>query len=94
MVPATKTACETLKPGFFAIVDFTEMTMLGLPDIVQKLQETVLAAGLGKLASVWSRETFAKMVVDSSAQKVAGGGYEEKRKAFHSRAEAEAWLES
>ena len=94
MVPATKTACEALKPGFTAVVDFTGMKMLGVPDIVQKLQETVMAAGLGKLASVWDRETFAKLVVDSTAQKVAGGTYQEKRKAFHTRAEAEAWLDA
>ncbi len=68
--------------------------MLGVPDIVQELQETVMAAGLRKLASVWDRDSFAKLVVDSSAQKVAGGAYEEKRKVFHTRAEAEAWLDA
>jgi hypothetical protein len=93
MVPATKTACGVLKPGFTALVDFTEIKMLGVPDIVRELQETVMAAGLRKLASVWDRETFAKLVVDSSAQKVAGGAYDTKRMVFHSRAEAEPWLD-
>ncbi len=31
MVPATKTACEALKPGFTALVDFTEHEDAGRP---------------------------------------------------------------
>jgi hypothetical protein len=93
LVPAVKAGCDTLKPGFTAVADFLEMTLLGLPDVVRDVQETIMAAGLRKLASVWHKETFAKMVVDQSAQKAAGGGLTEKRRVFYSRDEAEAWLD-
>jgi hypothetical protein len=93
LVPAVKAGCAALKPGFTAVADFLEMTLLGLPDVVRDVQETIMAAGLRKLASVWHKETFAKMVVDQSAQKAAGGSLAEKRRVFHSRDEAEAWLD-
>ncbi len=50
-------------------------------------------ANVKKIASVWNTETFAKMIVDSSAQKVAGGAYDVRRKVFHDKTEAEAWLD-
>ncbi|MGO9116503.1 MAG: hypothetical protein ACLQPD_02715 [Desulfomonilaceae bacterium] len=82
-----------LKPGFTALGDFTEMNLLGLPDIVQQLQATFLNAGVRKAASVWSHESFAKVLVDSSAQKVKSGEYSDRRKVFKNRVEAEAWLD-
>ena len=91
-VDAVKAACALMKPGFTSLADFTEMKLLGLPDIVQQAQLTLLNAGLQKLASLWDHETFAKMVVDSSAEKVKSGEYSEKRKVFTDRVEAEAWL--
>jgi hypothetical protein len=94
MVEAVKTACNTLRPNFTVLVDFTEMKLLGLPDIVQKLQNMLMEAGLKKLASVWSGETFAKLVVDSSAHKAGGGAYDQKRQVFQNRAEAEVWLDT
>jgi hypothetical protein len=84
-------AISLMKPGFTALGDFTEMNLLGLPDIVQQLQATIVNAGVRKAASVWSHESFAKVIVDSSAQKVSGE-YSERRKVFKSRVEAEAWL--
>ncbi len=92
LLDAVKAGCALMKPGFTGLADFTEMKLLGLPDIVQKVQMILLNAGLRKLASVWDHESFAKIVVDSSAQKVKSGEYSEKRKVFKSRAEAEAWL--
>jgi hypothetical protein len=89
---AVKVACAAVKPQFTTLADFTEMKLLGLPDVVQQLQMTLLNAGLRKLASVWDHETFAKMVVDSAAQKVKSGEYSERRKVFKNRIEAEAWL--
>jgi len=85
-------AIALMKPGFTALGDFTEMNLLGLPDIVQQLQMTLLNAGVRKAASVWSHESFAKVIVDSSAKKVSGE-YSDKRKVFKSRVEAEAWLD-
>jgi hypothetical protein len=85
-------AIALMKPGFTALGDFTEINLLGLPDIVQQLQATILNAGVRIAASVWSHESFAKIIVDSSAQKVSGE-YSERRKVFKNRVEAQAWLD-
>ena len=82
-----------MKPGFTALGDFTEMNLMGLPDVARDLQTTLLNSGIRKAASVWSHESFAKMLIDSSAQKVKEGEYSAKRKVFKNRAEAEAWLD-
>ncbi len=92
LLDAVKAGCALMKPGFTGLADFTEMNLLGLPDVAQKVQETLLEAGLRKLASVWDHESFAKVIADSSAQKVMSGEYSERRKVFKNRAEAEAWL--
>ena len=81
-----------MKPGFTALGDFTEMNLMGLPDVARELQTTLLNAGVKKAASVWSHESFAKIIVDSSAQKVSGE-YSERRKVFKNRVEAQAWLD-
>src|SRR5271157_2302649 len=65
---AVKAASAIVKPQFTTLADFTEMQLLGLPDVVQQLQMILLSAGLRKLASLWDHETFAKIVVDSAAQ--------------------------
>ncbi|MBI5571133.1 MAG: hypothetical protein HY914_14410 [Desulfomonile tiedjei] len=88
-----KAACAALKVGFTCLADFTEMKLLGLPDLVVNVQSTIMAAGVRKVASVWSEEGFAKFLVDSSAQKVSSGAYEGKRKVFKNAAEAESWLD-
>lgn len=93
VVKDTKAACDALKPGFTMLADFTGLNLLALPDFAQKVQATLMDAGVKKIASVWNRDTFAKLIVDSSAQKVAGGAYDAKRRVFHSMAEAEAWLD-
>ncbi len=92
LLEAAEAACATMKPQFTTLADFTEMKLLGLPDVTQQLQMTLLNAGLRRLASVWGQETFAKLVVESSAQKVKSGEYSERRKVFKNRIEAEAWL--
>jgi len=86
-------AISLMRPGFTALGDFTEMKLMGLPDVALQLQTSLSNAGVRKAASVWSHESFAKMLVDSSAQKVKGGEYVAKRKVFNNRAEAEAWLD-
>ncbi len=73
MLDAIQTAIKLLKPGFTAVGDFTEMNLLGLPDVSQDVQMTLLNGGLRKVASVWSHEGFSKIVVDSSAGKVKSG---------------------
>ena len=88
-----KAACAALKPGFTCLADFTDMKLLGLPDLVTTVQGTIMSAGVRKVASVWSDEGFAKFLVDSSAHKLASGEYEGKRKVFKSVAEAEDWLD-
>jgi hypothetical protein len=86
-------AIALMKPGFTALGDFTEMNLMGLPDVAQQLQTALLNAGVKKAASVWSNESFAKILVDSSAKKVSAGEYSERRKVFKNRLEAEAWLD-
>ena len=73
LLPAVKAACDPTKPGFTALADFTEMKLLGLPDVAQKVQISISNAGVRKVASVWGHESFAKIVVNSSAEKVKGG---------------------
>jgi hypothetical protein len=89
----TRKACDALISGFTGLGDFTETNLLGQPDTAQQVQTILMDSGLRKMASVWSRESFAKLIVDATAQKVAGGAYQQKRKVFHDRAEAEAWLD-
>ena len=55
MLDAVQTAIDLLKPGFTAVGDFTELKLLGLPDISQEVQMTLFNGGLRKVASVWSR---------------------------------------
>jgi len=88
----TREACGRMKPGFTALVDLMGLTMLGLPDMAQRFQSTLLKAGVTKVASVWDKASFSKIIVDSSAQKL-GEDYAERRKTFFDRAEAETWLD-
>ncbi len=93
-IPANvKDACTRLAAGFTCLADFTEVGLFGLPDIAQQVQETLAVVHVRKVASVWSKEGFAKIVVQRSADHAAGG-YAEKRKVFSDMAEAEAWLNS
>jgi hypothetical protein len=87
-----KKAVQLARPAFTGLADFSDMKLLGLPDVAQDTQATLVAGGIKKVASVWNRESFAKFIVDSTAAKV-GDKYSEKRKIFFDRAEAEAWLD-
>ena len=89
----TRDASERLTKGFTCLADFTKVGLLGLPDIAKQVQETLVQCGVGKVASVWSTEGFAKLVIQRSANQ-ASGGYSEKRKVFSDLGEAEAWLDS
>jgi hypothetical protein len=84
-------AIGVTKPGFTALADFSAVNLLGLPDAAKQTQTTLASANVKKVASVWQRESFAKYVIDSTAHKV--DTYQEKRKVFFSRAEAEKWLD-
>jgi hypothetical protein len=66
--------------------------LLGLPDIAKQVQEVLAEANVHKVASVWSREGFAKVLVGRSADQAAGG-YSAKRKVFSDLGEAETWLD-
>ncbi len=88
-----KKALNSLKPGFTLLADFTGLKLFGLPDLVRTLHNMVLEAGVRKVASVWSEESFAKFMIDSLAQKAKGGTYAEIRRSFKSLTEAEAWLD-
>ena len=89
----TRKACALLKPGFTSLTDFTEVTLLGLPDLMKTAQGILATSGVSKSATVWGDQLFAKRVVDAQAQKVKEGSFSDKRRAFQSRAEAEAWLD-
>ena len=88
-----KEASSRLAADFTCLADFTEVGLLGLPDIAQQVQETLAAAHVRKVASVWSKEGFAKIVVQRSANHAAGG-YSEKREVFSDLTVAEAWLDA
>jgi len=92
LIDAVEAACALMKPGFTSLADFTEMKLLGLPDVARQTQVTISNAGVRKVASIWNHESFAKIVVDSSAEKDKSGEYSEKRKVDTDRAEGEAWL--
>jgi len=89
----TRKACTLMKPGFTSLTDFTDVTLLGLPDLMEKAQRILASSGLSKSAKVWADQLFARRVVDAQAQKVEEGSFSNKRRAFQSRAEAEAWLD-
>jgi hypothetical protein len=88
----TQEACRRLKPGFSVLADYLDLTMMGLPDVIESVQSTLLNSGVNRVATVWSADSFSKLVIDSQAQKV-GDAYAGKRKAFTNRAEAETWLD-
>ena len=88
-----KTARDMLKPGFTILADFTEMKLLGLTDQVTAVLGILGVAELRKAAEVWPKESFAKLVVNSLAQRVKDGAFAQKTRAFTNRAEAEAWLD-
>ncbi|MBI5249336.1 MAG: hypothetical protein HY912_07560 [Desulfomonile tiedjei] len=88
----TRKACEQLKQGFTCLADFARLNLLSLPDIAEKVQGELLRAGVQKVASVWAKDSFAKMVVDRSSEKV-GSEYDSRRKPFMDRALAEKWLD-
>jgi len=85
-------ACRRLNPGFTMVSDFLEMKTFGLPDVAQRVQAILMSAGVSKIATVWGSDSFSKLIVDSSAQKM-GETYAERRRSFPSRAEAETWLD-
>ena len=89
----TDEALRKLKPGFTMLGDMVGVKMLGLPDVALQVQTILVEAGVSRIAAVWSRESFSKLVVESSAQKV-GAAYTDKRKSFTDVAEAEAWLDA
>ena len=68
----TTKARNMLKPGFTILADFTEMKLLGLTDQVSAVLGIVGGEDLHKAAQVWTKESFAKVVVSSLAQKVNG----------------------
>ena len=68
-VPAdTKDAVSRLASGFTCLADFTEVGLLGLPDLAKQVQVTLLEAGVRKVASVWTKEGFSRLVVQRSAE--------------------------
>lgn len=93
LLESTRKACGMLKPGFTGLTDFTEVNLLGLPDVMEKAQRLLASSGLSKSATVWADQLFAKRVLDAQARKVKEGSFSERRRAFTSRAEAEAWLD-
>ena len=88
----TRKGCEQLRTGFTCLADFTGMNLLSLGDVAEKVQSELLRADVKKVASVWSEDTFAKMVVDRSGEKV-GSEYASRRKHFTDRTTAEKWLD-
>lgn len=89
----TRSACDVLIAGFTVLADFTQSNLLGLPDLAQEVQYSLMNSGVSKVASVWTKESSGKLIVDFAANEVAQGLYGQRRKVFFDRAEAEAWLD-
>ncbi len=87
----TRRACDQLEPRFDCLADFTGMKLLSLTDFATNIQAELMRAGVRKVAALWSYESFAKIIVEKSAEKV-GREYVSRRKSFMDRAEAEKWL--
>lgn len=85
-------ACEQLNPRFACLADFTGMKLLSLTDFALNIQHELMQAGVRKVAAVWSYESFAKIIVEKSAEKV-GSEYASRRKSFMDRVDAEKWLD-
>lgn len=92
MVQHAQEACQRLKRGFSVLADFSDLTMMGLTDVIAGIQTALHNSGVDRVAAIWRTDSFSKLVVDSQAQKV-GDAYADKRKNFFDRSEAEAWLE-
>ena len=80
--------CNTLRPGFTVLCDFTRIQATALPDIFRKASEMVVGAGVKKFAALHERQTFmqAQMSHASKGQGFPG-------RVFYNREEAEAWLD-
>ncbi len=85
-------ACTELRPGFTCLGDQTQLKLFALPDIAREIMKVMMNAGVGKVASVWAKESFSKVVVGFAA-KATGDEYLLRRKSFTDIDSAKAWLD-
>ena len=82
-------AFRLCSPGFTELIDWINVQGILLTDCIEKAQKLALSAGIRKAARVFSKETFAKMQMDSLTKKTSFPV-----KTFYDRNEAEVWLNS
>lgn len=74
--------------GFTELIDWTDVQGIFLTESIEKAQRLAMDAGIRKAARVFSRETFAKMQMDTLTKKTSFPV-----KTFYDRNDAEAWLD-
>ncbi len=79
---------KLLSPGFTELIDWTQMVGTTLTDFFVESQKLTIKAGLRKAARLYSRESFAKLQMDTIS---AQTGFPVK--SFFDRKAAEAWLD-
>lgn len=81
-------AMSQLTRGFTVLADWREMESVFITDIIEECQKRSVAAGISKVARVYSKPTFKEIQADSMSQRTGI-----KSKVFYDIAEAEAWLD-
>lgn len=82
------TAIKLCRPGFTALIDWTQSTGILLTDLVEEAQKLLMQGGMRRAARVHERETFLKHQMDRTSEKT---GFPVK--SFFDMKEAEAWLD-
>jgi hypothetical protein len=81
-------AMSQLSRGFTVLADWREMESILITDIIEQCQKQSVAAGISKVARVYSKPTFKEIQAESMSQRTGINA-----KVFYDIAEAEAWLD-
>lgn len=81
-------AMSKLTRGFTVLADWREMESVFITDVIEQCQKQSVAAGISKVARVYSKPTFKEIQADSMSQRTGI-----KSKVFYDITEAEAWLD-
>jgi len=81
-------AVSQLTSGFTVLSDWREMESVFVTDVLEEGQKQAIAAGISKVARVYSKPTFKEIQAESISQRTGINS-----KVFYDIAEAEAWLD-
>jgi hypothetical protein len=85
---ALQVMCDSVRPGFSFLCDFRKMQATKAPDLFVAAQNMLIKAGVGKIAAVYDRKTFAKFQMATISKKLGLSV-----KVFFDIEEARAWLD-